>query len=400
VVLNDMRAVIWLICITGCHHEYGGFHDLQTRGALGVPSSGTVLSNIIAADAEVDRVGGAKLLVDTGAPVTLIAPAAFPGANLPQTARRVDSLTIGGLELVGPPVIPVTLQQASLPFTLGGILGADVFCQFPTSFNYRDQQVTLGPPAAPSDVEDELAVPFRTMGGGTIGSLRLSPTRIVLPVTLEGQAHTFMVDTGASTTILSPQLFAAVTADGRGRLDGLPVGTVAGTVNAIATRIHQLDVGGASVTDLAAMTIDGPQLDTISGEVGMVLDGLVGGTFLREFFVTVDYHQQLLKLRRYRSRDHIVDEFVRVGLQLRQDGSGFVIDTVTAGSDADKKGLAPGDEVVSIAGMRLAGMDLATASLLLTGTAGESKSLRLGITSSTSLDGQTVQVLVEDLIHY
>ena len=221
----------------------------------------------------------------------------------------------------------------------------------------------------------------------------LQPTRIVLPVTVEGKSYRFMADTGASTTIFSPELFATLTGDGRGRLDDLSVGTVGGSYDASATRLHDLQLGAATVTDLAAMTVGGPQLAAISGEVGMTLDGLIGGTFWREFYLTVDYQARLLHLHRYPSRAHITDEFVRVGLELKASGSGFVIDVVHAHTDAAAQGLMSGDEVVAIDGTLLSGLDGSSASHLLTGHAGDQRALLLG-------SQKTVQVLVEDLIHY
>jgi hypothetical protein len=270
-----------------------------------------------------------------------------------------------------------------------------VFCQFPTSFDYRDGKVTLGATAAPADAAEELVVPFSVEGGGRVSgtALVLQPTRIVLSVMVEGKSYRFMADTGASTTILSPELFATLTGDGRGRLDGLSVGTVGGSYDASATRLHDLQLGAATVTDLAAMTVGGPQLAAISGEVGMTLDGLVGGTFWREFYLTVDYPAGLLHLRRYPSRAHITDEFVRVGIELKHSGSGFVIDVVHANSDAAAQGLMSGDEVVSIGGTPLAGLDGSSATHLLMGHAGDQKELLLGSQKS-------VTVLVEDLIRY
>jgi C-terminal processing protease CtpA/Prc len=148
------------------------------------------------------------------------------------------------------------------------------------------------------------------------------------------------------------------------------------------------------------MTVDGPQLDTISQEVGMPLDGLVGGTFLREFFVTVDYQARLLHFRRYANRDHIVDEFVRVGLTLTQGGNGYVIDQVHPNTDAAALQLQPGDEVRAISGMQLASLDPVTASALLLGAAGEQRALTMGATAVAAIANTTLQVKVEDLLHY
>jgi hypothetical protein len=108
--MRTALLLTWIMACSSAPPSHGGFHDLETRGMLGVPSNASILENIIAADAEVDMVGGAKLIVDTGAPVTLIAPNAFPAAGIAPSATSVHSLLIGGLEIVDAPVLLASIS--------------------------------------------------------------------------------------------------------------------------------------------------------------------------------------------------------------------------------------------------------------------------------------------------
>src|SRR5262249_33614162 len=161
---------------------------------------------------------------------------------------------------------------------------------------------------------------FELAGGGRalVDTVTVSfpSTRVPLTVTIEGTDHPFILDTGASEVTLRGSLFDAVTADGRARVGGFPVTTASGPTTAELTRLRTISVAGETVADLAAMTIGDTLLDAITDETGHPVDGLLGGNYLREFLVTVDYPHGALRLQRYATRDHIVDEFKRVGVSI------------------------------------------------------------------------------------
>src|SRR5439155_5430399 len=139
-----------------------------------------------------------------------------------------------------------------------------------------------------------------------------------LTVDVDGVSHPFILDTGASETTVRGALFTTITADGRAQLSGLPITTVMGPASATVTRVGTLSVAGATVVNPVVMSI-GPSgemlLDGIEAEIHHPVEGLLGGNFLREFMVTVDYPGQTLHLQRYTAPE-IVDEFKRVGFEL------------------------------------------------------------------------------------
>jgi hypothetical protein len=389
-----------LLALAGCH---GGapVHGLATDGALGVPASASFVGNVLFAAVTVDGVGGDRLLVDTGSPFTLLDPVAFPTVAGGDGAHA-GKLTVGGVTVEDVPAIGLGFGGGNGPM-VAGILGANVLCQFSTALDYRGGAVRLGAAADPDGVDEPgQATSFALEGGGSVagndGRIDFPATRIAITANIEGVDHPLVVDTGASDVVLRQALFTQITSDGRKRLDDLPITTVSGTTNASAARLRALTVAGAQLSGIAALTVGDQLLDTITSEVGHPVDGLLGGTFLREFFVTVDYPARVIHLQRYASRDHIVDEYVRVGVRLTTAPSGYVIAQVYAGSDAAQKGLSLGDELRAVDGTALAALDAEHADRLLDAPAGSTHALSVGYAANVALRDSTVQVLAQDLI--
>jgi hypothetical protein len=194
-------------------------------------------------------------------------------------------------------------------------------------------------------------------------------------------------------------LFDTITADGRAQLTGLPISTVAGSSTATVTRVRSLTAAGATVNNPVVMTIGDMLLDGLAMEVDHPVDGLLGGNYLREFMVTVDYPQGVLQLQRY-TTPPIADEFKRVGVELGLGGGAhhYVIARIYPGTDAAAKHLGVGDELVSVDGQALDPLDSVTADALLNGAVGTSKALVLGNAHAAGLANASLAVLVDDLI--
>jgi hypothetical protein len=401
-----------------------------TMGMLGDPSSAVVGANLIFADATLN--GAAQLmpnlffgmLIDSGSPVVLIDPTFFD-MNPPTTAAQVQStIDLGLVDASGNTVvtldsIPALKLSDAMMDTLGfgGILGGNVMRQFSVQLNYANPMdaFRLGDDGTePTGVETPGAsIPFTLKGGGP-GTVPLSATvmpvvmlpatRIPLTVTIDGVDHAFILDTGASEVSVRTSVFSALVADGRAQLSGFQITTVAGGSNASVTRAKTITIDGQEmVTDVPVMTIPGDDLlDSIgTGELGYQLDGLLGGSFLRNFLVTIDYPNGQLHLQRYNTETW-VDEFQRVGIGLGAAAATskhyYAAGVVYQGTDAAKQGIVAGDEIVSIDGTALDPLDPITADDLLNGTVGTSKQIGLGKAAAAQLSNTTVSVLVDDLI--
>jgi hypothetical protein len=378
----------------GCSSGFGVEGDIQT------PIPVTLVGNVMFASASV---GGEThaIAIDTGSPLTMIDPSVFANGQV-AAGRNVLDLTVGGsITFTGLPVQGIAICGASCE--LMGLLGGDVLGRYAVSFDYRNRQFAFDALAGDGNTTD---VPVSIEGGGrgqingTGDVVTIGPTRIEVAVTVEGQPHAFLVDSGASFVTVRTAVFDAMVADGRAQIDTSFL-TIGGAQAGHVTRMRALDVGAAEVTALPALTLGDALLDTVSAEVGHTIDGLVGGTFLRQFLVTVDYPGRRLVLDRYASEDHVHDEFERMGMLLQSDGAGgYRTGTVFPGSDAATNPGVPacffGSVVASIDGQAVAGLAPDDADTLLRGAPGTTK----GVQVTSKCDGSPIAFAfkVEELL--
>ncbi|HEY7375893.1 MAG TPA: aspartyl protease family protein [Polyangia bacterium] len=403
-----------LLLAAGCG---GGSSGFATMGMPGIPSPSRVGSNLVFADVKVNGFGGGRLGVDTGSPLMLLDQTLFPGLMLPAEDVVTADVTVGDFTVDRVPLVQMQFGGAMDPLAFAGLFGGNVMRQFTVRLDYAhpDLAFRLGMPSMEPAVDGVevpgAAIPFTLQGGGR-GMLRAGgpiitfpATRIPLTVDVEGVSHPFILDTGASETTVRASVWSTVVADGRKQLPGLPISTVAGPGMATVSRVRSLTVGGATVTDPAVMNLGAPIydmiLDTIEQEVGHPVDGLLGGNFLREFMVTIDYPHGTLHLQRYTSAT-IVDEFKRVGIEIGPGPSTsahrYLVGVVYQNTDAAAQGLHVGDELVSVDGQALDGLDSAAADDTLNGTVGSTHAIAFGKTTAAALQSSTANVLVEDLI--
>lgn len=364
---------------------------IDISGALGTPIQGATHGNVMYIPVAVDETMARPLAVDTGAPVTLLDPNAFQDLKLP-SGQSSHTFVSGALRFKGVPAValsPCGMMICS-DQQLDGLFGGNILRQIETTFNHRDQQLVLGPLSVPMGVEPTGATKkFDLQGGGrgqlqgTTGIIDFPATRISLTVTIEGTDHPFILDSGASLMVLDPSLFNALAKDGRATTQ---VGalTTMGMGSSKAMRLRSVVVAGAEVQ--GAPAISSPlDLSQLAAEVGHPVEGLLGGTYLREFLVTVDYPSQQLTLRRYDTRDHIRDEFQRVGVLISQSGGSFSVAYVFPNTDAANNpnltclqgNQRLGSELISVDGTALTGLAGEDADHLLRGTPGGYKMLVL-----------------------
>jgi hypothetical protein len=382
----------------------------MTMGMPGIPSPTRVGANLVFADVAVDGKTGGRLGVDTGSPVVLVDATRFPGLTLPAQPQVMGDLTVGELTVNDVPIVPMTFGSGMDPLNFAGLLGGDVMRQFSVRFDYAnpDRAFRLGMPAmemATEGVETPgNSVGFTLEGGGLARLMSgdvipFVATRIPVDVEVEGTMHRFIVDTGASETAVRSSVYSTLAADGRAQLMGLPITTVMGSSTASVLRVRTLTAAGATVTTPVVMTMGDDLLDGLAMEVNHSVDGLLGGNFLREFMVTIDYPQGVLHLQRYTNAT-IVDEFKRVGVELGSSGGAhhYAVARVYPGTDAATKQVNVGDEVVSVDGQALDPLDPVTADDLLNGPVGSSKTIAFGSAHAAALANTTVSIRVDDLV--
>jgi hypothetical protein len=359
---------------------------LEYEGAPGRPTTATFVDWVPGVDLALGAVAARRFLVDTGAPLTMMDSDSYP--DFPQGSNLVDVDALG-LRFPSLPVVAVDVFSYEEPSTAAfhGIVGGDVLQAFALSLDYRQPRVWLSDSLdgeLPDEVDPaEVAGVIRTRsevrGGGRAvvpgecpggcGVIELPATRFLVDIAIESRSQPVraLVDSGASVSVLRERLLADLPAVGRPRLEGVTVGTAGGIVVAYITRVWSLRLEGAEepVEQVSAPILvlpdDETLFDSLSGEVGDEVDGIIGASFLREFLVTLDYPDQSLDLARYRSRDHVDEsEYVGVGFTLESNGSGgWVIGRVIAATDAEAEGLVAGEAVAELGGRAVPGLSRA-----------------------------------------
>jgi len=314
------------------------------------------------------------MMVDTGSPLTILASRSFPA--LP-TGRAL--LTLGAFGLTFPDY-PGTVMSifndggACVDTRPDGLVGGDLLGAFRLGLDYQGRRAMLfagegvDPAVAPA-VDQEQRVPLQVMGGGWIQAgedlISVPATRVVVDnVLLEGRPARAVVDTGASITLLSKELLQALGQTGRPRLCCAEVALPNGFTKATLYRLKELRIGALSVKNLPVMVLNQEVIfSAASEEVGRKVDLLLGGSFLRQFAVRLDYSGGELGLSRYLKQSHIdPDEFVGPGFSFcssaKNPGEVVVLD-VYEGSDAQAKGVRPGDLLRAVNGVAISHKSLA-----------------------------------------
>jgi hypothetical protein len=372
---------------------------VDETGALGHPIAVTVAANVLVAPVTVGGVSGG-VVVDTGSPIVALDPLPFQGAGLPSGSGTLPALTLGGLTFHELPVVGAPLiasPDSTVP--MDGSLGCSVLCAFKVSLNYRDATLTFAATASPASVQSPgTRVPLSLGGGGETmvtgvpGSVTFPRSRVVVTALLEGMSHSLVVDTGSTYVIVRQSVFESLVRDGRGTLSDVDTAGVGASSTASVARVRSFSVGGEEVAGLVASSgadFDA-SLDAVSREVGSTIDGLVGGSFLRDFYVTVDYPTSELVLQRYTQGEPTFDTFDRVGVLVASDGT---VGQVLAGTDAEKQGVAVGDVIVAIDGTSLAGIGTFALEELISGPVGTTKSVSFASGKELSIETDDVLAL-------
>lgn len=243
------------------------------------------------------------LLFDTGASRTMVTPetAKRLRMHLPADAPKQTGVTTGGQEVefvvaqlaaiaVGDavmekPQVGVTLVLPEAPL-VDGVLGGDFLQQFTVRLDYAASRLWLEPRQGAL-----AALPPVTAAEQSPIALRIVNNRVLLRAVLNHQEPvTLLIDTGATHTLLHPDIAARV---------GLQPPTHAPQATAAV-------FGGRTMTfplvQLAALAVGDAMVKDLQVGVFLALPrepsvhGILGGDFLQHFIVTLDYPTKQLWL--------------------------------------------------------------------------------------------------------
>jgi predicted aspartyl protease len=248
--------------------------------------------------------GPFQFILDTGAGTSLLSPALgqklgvnIVGAKEGQSAggtvsvslARVNSLAVGTASLDDVEVGLVDLSHIgkTVGARIDGDLGYNFLKHFRVTLDYRNQQIRLHDPnrfesvgrsAAITEVPMRLANPAKPL--------------ILVDVYANGRGpFQFAIDTGTSTTAITPELAKEL---GLATSPIGPVTTGGANLDATAGVLPSFQLGGARTNHLAVMVAD--FFAVLSKVVGAKLDGIVGYNFLRNYKVALDYPNETLSL--------------------------------------------------------------------------------------------------------
>lgn len=248
--------------------------------------------------ATVNDRGPYEFILDTGAGMSLLSPrtaealaimpngvreGAGAGGRVAVSLGRVDSLAVGGARSDAMP-IAITAEVDRIGHAVGeridGNLGYDFLRAFRLTLDYGNRvlRLTRGPDGGP-DAEDADGdgIPFRL-------AAPVKPL-VLLSVFVNGTGpHSFVLDTGASVTVLSSSVASAV---GIGTDTADAMTGAGGRLRATVGRAAALSVGGVELPDVTVFVAD--FLADLASVTEVPLDGIIGYNFLRHFRVTIDY---------------------------------------------------------------------------------------------------------------
>jgi len=210
------------------------------------------------------------------------------GGKVSVSLAKVDSLAVGKTKLHDVDVGIVDLAQIgkTIGARIDGDLGYNFLKHFRVAINYRDCEIRF---------DDPKRVESFARGAQTEVPIRLAnPAKPLILVDVHANGRgpfQFAIDTGTSTTAITPELAKQLGVEtspvGAGTTGGAPVDFHAGS-------LQSFQLGGAKIDNMAVVVAD--FFTMLNAAIGTKLDGIVGYNFLRDYKVVIDYPGETLTL--------------------------------------------------------------------------------------------------------
>jgi len=252
---------------------------------------------------KVNGQGPFEFILDTGAGTSLLSPETAQkvgakiisakeghsaGGKVSVSLAKVDSLAVGETKLEDVDVGIVDLSQIAktIGAPIDGDLGYNFLNRFQITIDYGQCEIRFDDPKRADDLgrSARTEVPLRLA--------HPAKPLILVDAYLNGRGpFQFAIDTGTSTTAITPELGKQL------GMAGSPVGpvTTGGThVDVTAGSVQAFAIGGAKVDNMAVIVAD--FFTMLNQAVGAKLDGIVGYNFLRNYKVVIDYPSEVFRL--------------------------------------------------------------------------------------------------------
>ena len=310
-----------------------------------------VSQNVMFAQLEL-RGSRLRFLIDSGASSSVLD--SRTAARLGLATRHSESMTtsgaavtagrIGAVDVRAPqlivrqvPFVTASLEQMATHFDrqIDGILGYDFLAPLVVEIDFAGRALTLAERGRPPST------------GSACLPLEMRARLPYVDATIVTQGQTpivghFMVDTGASGTLqLEGALAANPTLRSATDEQGQVGHGVGGEFTMASLRVRRVLLG--------PYELHAPRISLSQGR-GDRGDGLLGGAILRRFTVVVDYARKQLCLRPNRqfAEGFTSDLSGLTPVWPEPELAPLTVESVTAGSAADRAGLKPGDVIEAI----------------------------------------------------
>ena len=210
------------------------------------------------------------------------------GGKVAVSLAKTDSLAVGETELhdVDVGIVDLAHIGKTIGAKIDGDLGYNFLKHFRVTIDYCNCEVRLDDPkrvenfgrSAKTEVPMRLASPAKPL--------------ILVDVHANGRGpFQFAIDTGTSTTAITPGLAKEVAA---ATSPVGPITTGGAHVDVTAGTLQSFQVGAAKIDNMPVVVAD--FFAMLSDAIGAKLDGIVGYNFLRNYKVVIDYPGETFSL--------------------------------------------------------------------------------------------------------
>ena len=261
--------------------------------------------------------------------------------------------------------MPLNLEGARASIALGqrmmtpgvpaeGLLPARVLRNYHVIFDYPGHQFTLAKPGSVKQRGVRVASPIHPQSG--------FPR---LEVQVGGQPYGFLLDTGASFTMISQEVlnqWGALHADwpqATGAVGAANMGLGPMEVNALMMRIPELTLGTFQLKSVAAVSRPKGTFERwMSGMMTSPIIGAIGGNVWKTFRVEIDYASGETFLEQKAASDPHDLDIVGVTLRAHADGSYTILGASKLNGKDALDGPRPGDKLIRIDRLDVTGAPL------------------------------------------
>lgn len=247
--------------------------------------------------------GPFDFIFDTGAGTSLLTPelaktleveiigskeGQSAGGAVAVSLAKADSLGVGELRMEDVDLGVVDLAQVAktIGAKIDGDLGYNFLKHFRLTIDYDASEIRFEDPRRIESIvgKTKTEVPIRLA--------HPAKPLILVDVRANGRGpFQFAIDTGTSTTAITPQLAKNLGLT----MTPIGAGTTAGAhVDVTAGSLQSFELGGAKIDNMPVVAAD--FFEMLSNAIGKKLDGIIGYNFLRHFKVVIDYPNESLSL--------------------------------------------------------------------------------------------------------